>query len=333
MKYCEMEWTKLGACALSAALLNLAGTQALAQTYPAKAIRVIVPAAPGGAFDLYARALSAPLGASLGQPLIVDNRAAVSGISGMEFAARAPADGYTLLVAGNPQFIFNKHFYAKLPYDPQKDFAPVGPIATLPFALYVHESVGARSLQEFIAHMKANPGKLNYGSGGVGQAFHLAMELLKQRTGTDIVHVPYKGNAPALQDFFTGRVQVMFYPASSQILGQIKEGKLRALASATDRRIPALPEVPTFDEAGVPGIGRDVMGWVAMFAPAGAPTEIVARLNRDLAAAATQPEVTKTHAGLSALPASGSAEQLAERIGRELALWGPVVKTLGIALE
>jgi tripartite-type tricarboxylate transporter receptor subunit TctC len=317
--------------AFSLALLT--APPAFAQSYPQKAIRAIVPAAPGGAFDLFARALSGPMSGTLGQPMVVDNRAAVSGISGMEFASNAAPDGYTILVAGNPQFIFNKFFYAKLPYDPQASFSPVGQIATLPFALYVHESVPARTLGEFIGYMKANPGKLNYGSGGVGQAFHLAMELLKQRTGTDIVHVPYKGNAPALQDFFVGRVQVMFYPAAGPILQQIKEGKLRALASATDRRIPTLPDTPTFEEAGVTGIGRDVMGWVAMFTPTGAPREVVTRLNRDLSLAIAQPELAKTYAGLSALQTGGTPEQLAERITRELALWGPLIRNLKIELE
>jgi tripartite-type tricarboxylate transporter receptor subunit TctC len=319
--------------ALLAACLAFPCAQPGAQSYPSKPVRWIVPAPPGGAFDLLTRALMPPMSASMGQPLVVDNRAAVSGLTGMEAVAKAAPDGYTLLTAGNPQLVFNKHFYAKLPYDPQKDFASVGLISNLIFALYVYESVPARSLKELIAYARANPGKLNYGTGGVGQAFHLAMELLKQRTGADIVHVPYKGNALAIQDFFAGRIEVMLYPPTGQFMAQIKEGKIRALATANDRRLAALPDVPTFEQAGVANLDRDIIGWVGLLVPAGTPGEIVARLNRELGRAAVLPEMAKVYAVMNVEPVQSTPEQMTARMNREIELWGPVIRGLGIALE
>ncbi|MFH1044234.1 MAG: tripartite tricarboxylate transporter substrate binding protein [Pseudomonadota bacterium] len=308
-----------------------AGALALAQSYPTRPVRVVVPNAAGGAFDTITRAFAPQLSAALGQPIVPDNRPAAGGVAGVEYVAKAVPDGYTLLTAGVSQMVLNKHFYAKLPYDPERDFAPIGMIGDLVFALFVHTSMPANNLQELIAYAKANPGKLNYGSAGVGQSFHLAMELLQQRTGAQMTHVPYKGTAPANQDLIAGRIQVMFSPPNAQMLSYVRDGRLRALASVSRKRLPALPEVPTFDEAGIRNL--DVAGWSAMFSPAGTPKDVVARLNRELVRVLNLPELAKAYDALSMLPASSTPEQLAEKVSREIAMWGPVVKTLGIQLE
>jgi tripartite-type tricarboxylate transporter receptor subunit TctC len=214
-----------------------------------------------------------------------------------------------------------------------KDFSAVSQMADLHFALWVHGSVPASSLQELIAYTKANPGKLNYGTGGAGQAFHLAMELLKIRTGIDMVHVPYKGNGPAIQDFIAGRVQAMFYPATGQLMAQMKEGRLRPVAAATDKRMEALPNVPTFSEAGVPGIDSDVMGWVGAFAPAGTPADAVTRLNREIVRVSRLPELAKIYSAQNFVQATTTPQQLQQKMERELNAWGPVIRKLGIQLE
>jgi tripartite-type tricarboxylate transporter receptor subunit TctC len=308
------------------------GTAALAQTtYPTKAIRVVVPSASGGAFDIITRAFSPQMAAALGQPMVVENRATAGGIGGVDYVAKAAPDGYTLLTAGVSQIVYNKHFYAKLPYDPERDFAPIGMVGELPFALFVQSSLPFRTVQEFIAYAKSNPGKLNYGSAGVGQTFHLAMEMLRARTGAELTHIPYKGTGPALQDLYGGRLEVMFYTPSGQLLAQVREGKLRVIGAVSKKRLPILPDVPTFEESGVTNF--EVTGWVGMFAPANAPREIVARLNRDLVRVLGMPEVMKTYEQLSMVPAQSAPEELGTRVSREIAMWGPLVKKLNIVLE
>ena len=317
---------------LLAAAMLAAGTPALAQTsYPNRTIRVVVPSANGGAFDIITRAFSPHMAAMLGQPMVVENRATAGGIGGVDYVAKAAPDGYTLLTAGVSQIVYNKHFYAKLPYDPEHDFAPIGMVGELPFALFVQSSLPLRTVQEFIAYAKANPGKLNYGSAGVGQTFHLAMEMLRARTGADLTHIPYKGTGPALQDLYGGRLEVMFYPTSGQLLGYVKEGKLRVIGAVSKKRLPHLPNVPTFEESGITNF--DVTGWVALFAPAGTPRDIVLRLNRELVKVLGTPEVMKTYEQLSMVPAPSAPEELGARVSREITMWGPLVKKLNIALE
>ena len=304
-----------------------------AQSYPVKPIRWIIPSAPGGAFDLLSRALTPQFSAGLGQSLIVENRPAVSGIAAMEYTAKTTPDGYTILTAGNPQIVFNKFVYKKLPYDPQKDFSPISQIADLPFALWIHTDVPAKTFGELLVFAKSNPRILNYGSAGAGQAFHLAMELLKRKTGLEIVHVPYKGNGPALQDFLAGRVQAMFYPATGQMLAQMNQGKIRALAAATDKRLDALPNVATFTELGIPDVDRDIVGWVGAFAPAGTPPAVVARLNRDLIHAANSPDMHKIYDSMSVVKVTSSSELFAQKIDRETRSWGPLIGQLNIELD
>ncbi len=309
-----------------------AGATALAQSnYPNKAIRVVVPSANGGAFDIITRAFSPQMSAVLGQPMVVENRATAGGIGGVDYVAKAAPDGYTVLTAGVSQIVYNKHFYAKLPYDPERDFAPIGMVGELPFALFAQASLPLHSVQEFIAYAKSNPGKLNYGSAGVGQTFHLAMEMLRARTGAELTHIPYKGTGPALQDLYGGRLEVMFYPASGQLLGYVKEGKLRVIGAVSRKRLPNLPNVPTFEESGITNF--DVTGWVAMFAPANTPRDIVVRLNRELVKVLAMPEVMKTYEQLSMVPAPSAPEELGARVSREITMWGPLVKKLNIALE
>jgi tripartite-type tricarboxylate transporter receptor subunit TctC len=319
---------RLGIGALAMAACTVVFAQG---SYPAKAIRVVVPSATGGAFDIITRAFAPQMSAVLGQPMVVENRATAGGIGGVDYVAKASPDGYTLLTAGVSQIVYNKHFYARLPYDPERDFAPIGMVGDLPFALFVQSTLPFRNVQEFIGYAKANPGKLNYGSAGVGQTFHLAMEMLRSRTGAELTHIPYKGTGPALQDLYGGRLEVMFYPPSGQLLNMVREGKLRVIGAVAKKRLPVLPDVPTFEESGIANF--DVAGWVAMFSPANTPREIVSRLNRDLVKVLGMPEVMKTYEQLSMVPAQSAPEELGSRVSREIAMWGPLVKKLNIQLE
>ncbi|OGA02076.1 MAG: hypothetical protein A3H35_06155 [Betaproteobacteria bacterium RIFCSPLOWO2_02_FULL_62_17] len=308
--------------------LSIAGAQfAQAQSYPSKPVRIIVPTAPGGSFDIIARSLAQPMSVSLGQPVIVENRPATGGIIGVEALTKAAPDGYTLLSAGNSHFVFNTFFYAKLPYDPRRDFAAISLLAKIPTALFVHETVQAKSLQEFIAYAKANPGKLNYGSAGVGHSTNLSMELIKQRTGANLVHVPYKGLNLGMQDLIAGRIDAMLYSPTAQVMSQVKTGKLRALALASDRRLRTVPDIPTFTEAGLP---LDLAIWMAMSAPAGTPRDIVARLNTEVVRAIGLPELTKVYDANSLVPASSTPEQVGQMIEKEIEQWTPIIKALGI---
>ncbi len=311
--------------------LSLAVPQwALAQNYPSRPVRIIVPSAPGGSFDIIARSLAVPMSGSLGQAVIVENRPATGGIVGVEALARAAPDGYTLLTAGNSHFVFNTFFYAKLPYDPRRDFSAISLLAKIPTALFIHESVPVKSLQEFIAYAKTNPGKLNYGSAGVGHSTNLSMELIKQRTGADLVHVPYKGLNLGMQDLIAGRIEAMLYSPTDQVMSQVKTGRLRVLALANDRRLRTVPDIPTFAEAGLP---LDLAVWMAMSAPAGTPRDIVARLNREVVRAVGLPELAKVYDANSLVPASSPPEQVAQMIDREIEQWTPIIKSLGIKPE
>jgi tripartite-type tricarboxylate transporter receptor subunit TctC len=306
-------------------------TGALAQNYPSKPIRWIVPTAAGGAYDVVARTLSAQMSASLGQAIVVDNRAAAAGIVGMEAIARAAPDGHTVGTAGVSQLTMHPHIYPKLPYEPRRDFAPIGMMVSLPLALWVGTTVSAKSLKELIAYAKAHPGKLNYGSAGIGHSFHLATELLGERTGAAMTHVPYKGTTPGLQDLVAGRIDVMFYPPTGPVLNQMKDGRLRPLATASEKRFPTLPDVPTFEEAGVRDF--DVAGWASLAAAAATPKEIVARLNQELIRAVTSQESAKVYEKMGFIPVTSTAAELAQKIERETRMWGSVIKRLGIKPE
>jgi tripartite-type tricarboxylate transporter receptor subunit TctC len=303
---------------------------ALAQTYPAKPLKWIIPFAAGGPMDVLSRAIAPPLSASLGQPVVLEIRPSTSGIVGIDAAAKSPPDGYTLLTHGL-SVIPQKFLYKSLPYDLQKDLAPITQLSRSSMVLFVHESVPARTLAELVAHSKANPGKLAYGSSGVGQGFHLAMEMLKMRTGLDMLHVPYKGSAQTMPELIAGRVQAMFFTAVEQLVAQTRTGKLRAIAIAGDERLATLPGVPTLDEVGIRNF--DTAGGIVVSAPGGTPKPIVDRLNRDIVRIAATPEMGALFARLNMQRHTTTPEQLAGIIRDNLDHWGPVIRKLGITLD
>ena len=312
-------------------LATLAGTlPACAQEYPRKAIRLIVPFAPGGGNDTVARAIAQSAGASLGQPVVIDNRAGAGGMLGAQLAAKSPPDGYTLFLGGVGSHAVNPNLHAKLPYDPVKDFAPITLIASAPSVLVVHPSLPARTLAEFTALAKASPGRINYASNGNGSSAQLAAVLYESMAGVQMVHVPYKGLAPALGDLLGGEVQAMFSSVVA-IVPSIKAGRLRALAVTGRRRAALLPEVPTLDEAGVPGY--EAGSWYGILAPAGTPQAIVAKLHEAIVHALAQPEVRERLVSEGAEVIGSTPEAFAAHIAAELARMGKLIRDAGIRME
>ncbi len=299
------------------------------QSYPQRALRAIVANIPGGGSDISSRIVAEGLSNALGKQVVVDNRGGAGGTLGVSIAAKATPDGYTVLMGSIATHGINPALY-KLPYHPLNDFAPISMIGTTPNVVVVHPSVPAATLKEFIAYAKANPGKITYGSSGVGGSPHLAMELLKTMTGIDIIHVPYKGAGAVAIDLMGGQVQA----ASASVTGQlpyIKSGKLRALAVTSTKRIAPLPDVPTAAEAGVPGY--EVTIWYAMFAPAAVPKAIVARLNAEMVKLLNAPDM-KARLAQQGIDASASTpEDLSRFVQTEIAKWAKVVKAAGIVAD
>ena len=312
------------------ALLALVATAASAQTYPTKPIRLVVPFPPGGATDILARDVAQKLTEAWGQQVIVDNRPGAGGNIGSELVAKAAPDGYTLEMGTVGTHAINASLYAKMPYDHVKDFAPVILVAGVPNVLVVNPALPANSVAELIAYAKANPGKLNFASSGNGTSIHLSGELFKFMAGVQMTHVPYKGSAPALQDLIGGQVQLMFdnLPPS---LPQIKAGKLRALAVTSLARAPALPDVPTMAEAGLPGY--EASSWFGVLAPAGTPPAIVAKLNAEIARWLATPEAKEKLSKQGANAAGGTPEDFAKHIAAETAKWAKVVKDSGAKID
>ena len=312
-------------------VLLTASAAVLAQAYPTKPLRWIIPFAPGGGLDIITRAYAPHLGTALGQPVVPDNRPANAGILAMEFVAKAAPDGYTLVTLGPGSLVYNKFIYADVKYDADRDFAPVTLLTNAPMALYINAAVPAQTLGEFIALAKTPGSKLNYGAPGHGHIFHLSMELLKDRAGVDIQFVPYKGSAPVIQDLVAGNIHAAFNPVTSQFISLIKAGKIRALAAGGDSRLRDLPEVPTVTEAGV----KDyyAMGGFAMYATGGTPRDIILRLNREMVKLATLPEIVKAHDSQNFLIAVGTPEELLARQRREYEIWVPMIKRLGIKAQ
>src|SRR4051812_14586707 len=308
--------------AVSAVLCN----SALAQpAYPSKPIRLVVPFAPGGPVDTIARAIGPKLTESLGQQTIVDNRPGGGSTIGSDVVAKAPPDGHTLLLTSS-SIAINPAIYPKIPFDATRDLAPISQISTSSLIVVLHPSVPARSIRELIALAKARKGELVYASSGTGSAPHLAVELFNSMTGTRMVHVPYKGAAPATIDLLAGHVSLMFNNLISAV-PNVHAGKLRALAVTGSTRTPALPDLPTIAEAGVPGY--EASTWYAMFAPAATPPAIVERLHRDVAAIVKSPDIRRQLAAVGIDPLGGTPEQMARYLHSEIAKWGKVARASG----
>jgi tripartite-type tricarboxylate transporter receptor subunit TctC len=301
---------------------------ARAQTYPTRPVRIIVGFPAGGAADTIARLLGRSLLERLGQPFIIENRPGAAGNIGTEAAVRAPADGYSLLLVLSNNAV-NATLYDKLNFNFLRDIAPVASIARVPGSLDVNPSVPVRTVPELIAYAKANPGKLNMGSSGVGSPQHVSGELFKMMTGVDLVHVPYRGGAPAVADLLAGQVQVMF-DVLPESIGHIKSGKLRSLAVTTATRSEALPDLPSIADF-VPGF--ETSTWVGIGAPRNTPTTIIDRLNIEINAALTDPKLETRFAELGATILSGSTADFAKLIADETEKWGKVVKFSGMKVE
>ena len=312
-----------------AALALAASLARAADEYPARAVRVIVPFAPGGGTDVVGRILAQQLTQRLGQSFVIENRPAGSGIVGAEFVAKAQGDGYTLLFAFS-SLSSSAKLISHLPYDPTTDFAPVALATTSPLVMFLHPSVPATNLREFIAYAKANPGKLNYGSSGPGSSPHLATELLMSMAGIQMTHIPYKGIAPAITAQLANEVQMSLTPIAVG-MPHARAGKLRALAQAGLKRSVAIPEVPTIDESGLPGF--EVIGWWGMLAPAKTPRPVVLLLNREVRAALDVAEVRKSLVDQGMDPAGGSPEEFGALIRADMDKWGDVGKRLGVRLD
>jgi len=315
---------------LCACALAIASPVVLAQTYPSKPIRLIVPFPPGGANDIVARIVNTKLPQLLGQNLIIDNRAGAGGNIGTEIAAKSPPDGYTLLIANNA-LTANVSLYSKLPYDPFKQFVPIAMGGTSPNMVVVHPSLPAHSIKELVALAKARPGQITFASPGPGTPSHLAGELFRARTGSNILHVPYKGAGPLMVDQIGGHVMLSF-TAPIVSWPHVQSGKLRALAVTTEKRWSGMPDLPTVAEAGYPGF--DVFLWVAFFAPAGTPREIVDRLANDIGRVLQMPDIKERFAVQGIETSSiNSPQALAAFLKKDFDLWDKLIKERGIKLD
>jgi len=317
--------TRLLAVLLSLALPLGAGAQ---ETYPSKPVRFILPFPPGGPTDILGRLIAERLGAQLGQPVVTENRGGAGGNVGAEAAAKSAPDGYTIVLVA-PSLAISPTLYAKLNYDPVKDLTPISLVATVPNVILTQLKHPA-TLREFIAEAKAKPGTLNFGSGGSGTSNHLAGELFNLMTGAKLTHVPYKGVNLAMQDVMAGRIDfvVIGVPAAAP---HIRAGKLRPLAVIAKQRLPALPEVPTVAEAGLPGF--EVTTWYGILAPAGTPRPIVARLNGELAKVMRSPEMRERLAGIGTDPVTSTPEEFAAYIQSEIGKWGDVIRKANLRAD
>ena len=313
---------------LAAALT--AAPAALAQTYPTKTVRMIVAFPPGGTTDILARATAQKLTEAFGQQVVIDNRPGAGGNIGTELVARSPADGYTLLASPGSTLTSNPAVYAKVPFDTVRDFAPVTIIAEVPNVLIVHPSLPVKTVKELIALAKTRPGQLAYASTGAGQSTHLSAELFKQMARVDMIHVPYKGSAPALTDMVAGQVTVMFDNMPS-CLPFVKAGRLKAIAVTSTKRSPTTPELPTVAEAALPGF--DVTVWFSVLAPANTPRDIVARLNGEIVKALKAPDMRERLSQQGAEPVGNTPEEFSAVIKRDLAKWSKLVKDANIRLD
>jgi tripartite-type tricarboxylate transporter receptor subunit TctC len=306
--------------------LVLTHAAAFAQQFPTKPLRMVVPFAPGGPTDIVGRAVSQRLTESFGQTVVVDNRAGAGGVVGADLVAKSPPDGYTLLLCSTGAMAINPSLMPNMPYDAVRDFAPLSLVVTIPYLLLVSAGSPLQSVKDLIAAAKAKPGQINYGSAGIGSTSHLAGELFKSMAKIDIVHVPYKGSAPAATDLIGGQLQTMF-DAVAVALPLVRGGKLRALGISTTKRSALVPDVPTIAESGVPGY--EVATWHGICAPAGTPPAVVATLNRGIVAAVNQPDTRQRLVGIGADVVGSTPEEFGRFMRSELAKWSRIVKQSG----
>ena len=316
--------------ALAAVFGLIASHGALAQAFPSKPIRIICPFPPGGGVDITARAIGLELAKSMGQLVTVENKPGAGGNIGAAETARSAPDGYTLFLTLNSLHSISPLLYSKLPFDAMKDFAFITPLVAFSNVLIVNPGASAKSVQELIAQAKAQPGKLTYASSGNGTNVHLVGELFRSTAGVDIVHVPYKGSAPALTDMLGGNVTMMFETIPFAI-SQIKSGKLRALAVTSAKRSPLMPDVPTLAESGLPGF--DTIAWYGLIAPAATPRDVVMKLNAEATTGAQSKDFRDRMEPLGFEIVTGSPERMAEMLRADAARWAPVVKAAGVKIE
>ena len=303
---------------------------ALAQSYPNRPVRLVVPFPPGSPSDILGRMVGQHYSQALGQPFIIDNRPGAAGIVGAETVAKAAPDGYTLLMGGTGALAINPGLRATMPYDPLRDFAPVSLFARIPFILVVSPSVPATTVKELVAIAKAKPRQLNYASSGIGSPTQLAAELFKSMTGTDMVHIAYKGTGPATLDLISGQTHVMF-SGITVLMPHVKTGRLRGLAVASASRTPLLPQLPTVIEAGVPGFTAET--WTGVLAPRATPAAIVTRLHQEIVKMVRDAEVKERLLGLGAEPIGNRPEEFRSYMGHEITKWTKVIKAVGIKEE
>lgn len=313
-----------------ALLLCFVTSFAYAQSYPNKPVRMVVPFPPGGTTDILARAVGQKLSESWGQQVLIDNRPGAGGNIGTDIVAKSAPDGYTLLMGTVGTHSINASLYGKLPFDPIKDFAPVTLVASVPNVLVVNSTVDAKSVKELIALAKSKPGQLTFASSGNGTSIHLAGELFKTMTGTAMLHIPYKGSAPAITDLLGGQTNMMFDNLPSA-MPHIKSGKLRALAVTSVSRSPASPDTPTIAESGIPGY--EASSWFGVLAPAGTPKDVIARIHADIVKALNTPEIKERLSGQGAEPVGNTPEQFAQHIKSETIKWAKVVKDSGAKVD
>ena len=303
---------------------------AVAQSWPTKAIRIVAPSTPGDAPDVIARLIAEKLSPVLGQQVVVENKPGAGGVVGSEAVARAAPDGYMLIMGNAGSHGINAAVYSKLPYDIQRDFAPVSLVAIAPNIVVINPAVPATSLVEFIAYAKSQPGKLSYASGGNGSSAHMSMELFKSMAGVDIQHVPYKGSTPALTDLIGGQVAI-FIGNMPPTVPHVKAGKLRALAVTTKARSALMPELPTMTEAGLPGY--ETVAWFGVLAPAGTPPDIVNRLSMEIGKIVRSPEMRDRLVAMGAEPVGGTPEEFKTVIDRDIAKWKALAQKVGIKID
>jgi tripartite-type tricarboxylate transporter receptor subunit TctC len=316
--------------ALIIAWFAVCGAVVAADVYPAKAVRMVVPFAAGGSTDLLARGIAQRLNDAWKQPVVVDNRGGGGGIIGADHVAKSHADGYTLLVGTNTTNAVAASLYAKLPYDVQRDFAPITEIATIPQLLSVHPSIPAKTLKDLVMLAKARPNQLNFGTAGSGSTSHMAMELFESMAKIKMVHVPYKGTGPALIELLGGHLSLMFDVIMTS-LAHVQSGKLRALAVSSLKRSPTAPQIPTVDESGYPGF--EAIVWFGLFAPAGTPPEVVGKISAECARALNTPCMREILAGQGLEIVASSPADFAARVNSETVKWRKVIQEAGIKLE